>query len=100
LSLPDCLQRFHGEYYVARLSWLLPGFLAHRLLPRVVAEYALHFAVFYVLLGATYFLVKAGLNSSAAILVTLIVGWNPAILTSLSWDYVDGAGIVFLVLTL
>ena len=100
LSLPDYLHRYHDTYYLTRLSWLLPGFIVHRLFAPLTANDVLHFTFFYALLAATYCLVSTGINRSAAILVTLIVGWNPAILLSLSWDYVDGAGIVFLVVTL
>src|SRR5476649_2493873 len=30
LSLPEFLTRFAGTYYGARISWLVPGYLAHR----------------------------------------------------------------------
>ena len=100
LSLPDYLHRFHDTYYLSRLSWLLPGFVAHRMFPPLVANAILHFTFFYGLLVATYALVAVALNRSLAMLVTIVVGWSPVILTSFSWDLVDGPGIVFLVVTL
>src|SRR5215467_1325496 len=54
LSLPAHLQRFGETYYASRLSWIVPGFIAHRLFPPLVAEYVLHLAFFYALLAATY----------------------------------------------
>jgi hypothetical protein len=98
LSLPSHLQRFGTTYYATRLSWLLPGFAAHSILPPLAANYALHLAFFYALLTATYAVVMRALNRSAALIATLLVAWNPAVLLAHSWDYVDGAGSVFLVL--
>jgi hypothetical protein len=100
LSLPSHLHRFPGTYYGTRLTWLLPGFALHSWLPPLVANDVLHLALFYALLFATYGLVASGVNRSAAFLVTLLVAWNPAILRAVGWDYVDGAGILFLVVTM
>jgi hypothetical protein len=100
LSLPDHLRRFPGAYYGSRLSWLVPGYLAHKAFPPLVANYVLHLGFFYVLIAATYTLVKSALNRHAAILVTIVVAWSPVILGALGWDYVDGAGIVFIVVAL
>jgi len=100
LSLPEHLLRFPGYYYGSRLSWLVPCYLAHKAFPPLLANYVLHLGFFYVLLAATYALVKSAVNRHAAILVTIVVAWSPGILGSLGWDYVDGAGIVFIVVAL
>ena len=100
LSLPSHLQRFGQTYYSTRLSWLLPGFAAHSFLPPLAANYALHLTTFYVLLWVTYRFLARGVDRSTAILGTLFVAWNPLILTAIGWDYVDGVGIVFLMITL
>jgi hypothetical protein len=99
LSLPDFLVRFPDTYYAARLSWLLPGYAAHRLFSPLVANYVLHLGFFYALLAATYSL-AAVTNRRTAMFVTAAMAWNPVILAALSWDYVDGAGIVFITATL
>ena len=102
LSLPEYLARFPGTYYGARISWLLPGYLAHRVFSTspIVANYVLHLSFFYALIAGVYLLVASAVNRRAALLVALVVGWNPFTLTALSWDYPDGSGVVFLVLTL
>jgi hypothetical protein len=100
LDLPDFLQRFGHTYYPNRLASLLPGFLLHRLLPPLAASYTLHLGFLYALLFATYRLLASGANRHVAMLGTLLVAWSPSILAAIGWDYVDGAGIVFLVTTL
>jgi hypothetical protein len=96
LSLPEHLHRFPGTYYGSRLSWLAPGFLAHQAFSPLVANYVLHLTFFYALLAATYGLIAAAGHRRAAMFVTMAMAWNPVILAALSWDYIDGAGIVFI----
>ncbi len=100
LSLPRLAQQFPGTYYGSRLSWLLPGYAANQVLPPFAAAYALHIGFFYVLLGSTYALVTSGVNRRTAFLVTQVVAWSSIVLAAVSWDYVDGAGIVFTMVTL
>jgi 4-amino-4-deoxy-L-arabinose transferase-like glycosyltransferase len=66
----------------------------------LVANYTIHLSLFCALLLATYGLVRRGVNRLTALLVALVVAWNPIIVSSVSWDYVDGFGIVFIVTTL
>jgi hypothetical protein len=84
-SLPEHLARFGGTDYGSRLSWILPGFIAHRVLPPLAANYALHLTFLYVLLFVTYRLLANGVNRSAAMLGTLLLGWNPVIQDAQSW---------------
>lgn len=100
VDLPGLMARFPGTYYGSRLSWLLPGHLAHVVFPPLAANYVLHLSFFYALIAGTYLLVGSAVNRRVGFLVALVVAWNPIVLTALSWDYVDGAGIVFVTLTL
>jgi len=99
-SLPDFLERWGDTYYATRLSWLLPGFAVHRLFSPLVANYVLHIAFFYVLLFAVYFIVTSGINRTTAFVVTMLVAWQPELISAMSWDYVDGAVITYFVITL
>jgi hypothetical protein len=99
VSLPDLVARIPDTYYGSRLSWLVPGYLAHRAFPPLAASYVLHLTFLYALLFSIYVAVAAG-RRRAEMLVTAIVAWNPVILAALSWDYPDGAGIVFIAATL
>jgi hypothetical protein len=100
LSLRHQAARFPNTYYGSRLSWVLPGYLAHRTFSPLVANYVLHLAFFYALLFATYGLMCAAGRTRVALIATSIVAWNGVILAAVSWDYVDGAGIVFIMLAL
>jgi hypothetical protein len=100
LSLPEHLARWGGTYYATRLSWILPGFAAHQLFPPVIANDVLHLGFYYVLLFSVYSLVTSGINRTTAIIVTLLVAWNPELLASMSWDYVDGAVITYFAVSL
>lgn len=97
LSLPSFVHRFPGTYYGSRLSVILPGSAAHALFTPSIANYVLHVALLCALLLSTHALVRHGSNRRTAWLVTLVMAWNPVILSSVSWDYVDGFGMVFLV---
>jgi hypothetical protein len=97
LSLPEHLRFMPDTYYGARLSWLIPGYLAHSTFTPLVANYVLHLGFFYALLLATYKLIESAAGTRHALLVTLAVAWNPIVLAAIGWDYVDGAGIVFIV---
>jgi hypothetical protein len=100
LSLPDHLARWGDTYYATRLSWLLPGYAAHQVLPPLVANYVLHFGFFYVLLFSIYALVTSAVHRTAACIATLLVAWSPEVIAAMSWDYVDGAVITYLAVTL
>jgi hypothetical protein len=100
LSFPTHLQMFGETYYATRLAWLLPGFAVHQVFPPLVANYVLHLSFFYILLFAVYHLVSTSINRHAGLIAAMIFGWNPTIVGALSWDYVDGTGIVFIVLSL
>jgi len=100
LSLPTHIRMFGETYYATRLGWLLPGFVVHTAFSPLVANYVLHLSFLYVLLFAIYYVIAHSINRHAAIVATLMFAWNPTILGSLSWDYPDGSGIVFIALSL
>src|SRR5947208_8619597 len=97
LSLPSYMQRFPDTYYGSRLSAILPGFVAQSTFAPLLANYVLHLTLFCVLLLATYGFVRLGSNRATALLAAFVMAWNPVILSAVSWDYVDGFGIAFLV---
>jgi hypothetical protein len=100
ISLPSHLRRFGETYYATRLPWLLPGFLTQYLFSPLTGNYVLHLSFFGTLLFATYRLVSRGVDRSAGFIAAVLVAGSPSILAALSWDYVDGPGIVFLVIAL
>ena len=98
VNLPYILTNFSQTYYVGRLSWILPGYLAHSLLPPVAAVVCLHLAVFYAATLGCYFSLKTTVGRMPALVVSLILGAYQPFLDAVGWDYVDGAGVAYFLL--
>jgi hypothetical protein len=91
---------FPGTYYGSRLSWILPGYILNKLLSPLAANYVLHLSVYYLALLSIFSLLKTATNRQSALLGALLFGFYPYSWMALGWDYVDGAGIAFFLLTL
>lgn len=100
LNLPQHLRVFPDVYYGTRLPWILPGYLAHWLFPPVVATYLLHVGFSWIALISLYSILKSTINRRAALLASLLVGSYPFFLSAYGWDYVDGAGVSYLLLAM
>lgn len=98
VNLPYNLTNFSDTYYVGRLSWILPGYLAHALLPPVAATVCLHLAVFYAASLGCYFCLRATVGRRPAVAVSLILGAYQPFIDAVGWDYVDGAGLAYFLL--
>lgn len=99
LDLRTHLRIFPATYYGSRLSWILPGHLAYKVLPPRIAAYALHFGVYYVSIFSLYFTLKHAVGRRAALITATLMGGYCFFLWSAGWDYVDGAGIMYFLLT-
>jgi hypothetical protein len=100
LDLPQYLHLFPKEYFGARLPWLLPGYLAHKLFSPVAATYILHVAFYSAAVISLYLVLKYTLEKRAALLTAFLMGCHFYFLESFGSDYIDGAGITYLLLTL
>jgi hypothetical protein len=102
LHLPEFLSsRFADTYYAARMPWNALGYLAHRLLDTEQALYALRIFVFYVAAFSLYSAVSTIFaDRSAAFAATMLFGTNTWFLAAIGWDYVDGAYVACLLLSL
>jgi len=98
VNLPYNLTNFSQTYYVGRLSWILPGYLAHALLKPVAAAVCLHLAVFYAATLGCYFCLRTTVGRRPALAVSLMLGAYQPFLDAVGWDYVDGAGIAYFLL--
>jgi len=87
-----------NHYYGSRLSWLLPGFLAHRFLNPESASVALHLGVYYVAVFSLYFTLKRTAGQRGALTGALLLAGYAFFLNAAGWDYVDGAGIAYCLL--
>src|SRR5262249_9363067 len=100
LDLPGHLRAFPDHYISTRLPALVPGWLAHALLPTAVANLALHLAVYYVAVFSLYWALKPVAGWRAALLAGGILGGSPFFLTAVGTDYIDGYANAYLLLAL
>jgi hypothetical protein len=101
LNLPSYLQIYTSDifYYITRLSWVLPGFLAYQTLPPLVANVVLRLFLFYATTFSVYGALTA-VHHRAALLASLVMSNYSYFLLATGWDYVDGAGIAYFSLTI
>ena len=99
IRLKQYLIAFPEAYYGSRLSWILPGCLAYSLFPPLVANYILHLGFYYLATLSLYFILKPSVGRRAAFLTSASMGCYSFFLLAIGWDYVDGAGITYFLLT-
>lgn len=100
LNLKNYLHIFSSLYYGTRLPWIFPGYLVFNIFPPLIANYLLHLGVYYTSLLSLYIILKNLFNSRTALVTSLLMGSHIYFLNSIGWDYVDGAGNAYLLLTL
>jgi hypothetical protein len=97
VHFPEHLERFAGTYYVTRLPHILPGALAYALFEPPFGSYALRLFYWYLSVFSLYGIVRAtGGTPLAALLASVILGTSVYFLWAIGWDYVDGAGVSFM----
>ncbi|HWM89759.1 MAG TPA: hypothetical protein VN493_03230 [Thermoanaerobaculia bacterium] len=94
------LRQFPEHYYASRLAVILPGFALHHLLPTLLANLALHLALYWAALLSFYFVVTRMFGSRVALLAGLALGCHPYFLREIGWNYVDGFGIAYFLVAL
>jgi 4-amino-4-deoxy-L-arabinose transferase-like glycosyltransferase len=100
LRFDQYLKAFSGTYYTSRLGWILPGHIIYKLFPPLVANYVLHILFYYVATLALYLILRYTINRRAALFTSLLMGCYSYFLLAIGWNYVDGAGITYYLLTL
>lgn len=87
-------------YYDDRLTWILPGYLAYRIFPPLIANYVLHFGIYYTAILSLYATLTITIHRRVALLTSLLMGSYSYFLIAVGWDYIDGAGLAYFSLTL
>lgn len=100
LDLPGYLHIFSDTYYATRLSWILPGFYLYQIFSPVVANYLLHLLAYYASTIPLYLLLKLTLSRRLGLTAAVLMGCYPPFLNAVGWDYPDGAGIAYFLLTM
>lgn len=91
---------FHSTYYASRLAWVVPGRIAHALLPPVPAFFLLHVTFFFAGAGALYATLRSFFGRRIALLGYLALIGNLSFYLAHANDYPDGAVIGYLLLAL
>lgn len=91
---------FPHLYFGSRLTWVLPGYLLHRIFEVVTAECILHGGVYLLATVSIYWLLSQAIGRKSALLTAILFGSQPAILLATSWDYVDGVGCAYMLAAL
>ncbi len=94
------ISAFAGTYYGTRLPWILPGYVCYKIFPPLIANYVLHFSFYYIAIFSLFFTIKLIFGKRAALTSAILLGCYPFFLGAIGWDYVDGAGIAYFLLTL
>lgn len=91
---------FPGTYYGSRLPWILPGALIRTVLPSIPANYFLHLTVFFTAVFSVYWILKTAFEARVAVLSAILLASYPYFWAAIGWDYVDGVGIAYYLLTM
>jgi hypothetical protein len=91
---------FFGTYYGSRLSWLLPGWAVHALLPPLAASAVLHLLVHSVAMLGLFTALRVSVGLRPAFLTALLFTTHPWLWMSTGWDNPDGAGLAYCALAL
>jgi len=101
MDLKQHLNIFPDLYYGTRLPWLLLGGLIHGLLPPEAASYTLRLTLLYAACFALFVTIRLLFqNNLAATVGAMLVAVYTPLLSSVGWDYVDGFGVVLMLVTI
>jgi len=89
---------YPGYYYGSRLSWILPGYLAHWILPPLFANAMLHLGVHTVATASLFRILRSTAGVRAAFLTAILFSVHPWFWCATGWDHVTGAAIAYLLL--
>lgn len=89
---------FPGLYYGSRLSWILPGYVAHWILPPLVANAVLHLGTHTVATASLFRVLRSTAGARAAFLTAILFSAHPWFWSATGMDHVTGAAIAYLLL--
>jgi hypothetical protein len=98
-NLPRHLTIFDGTYYGTRLTTLLPGYVAYRWLPPLLANYVLHVGLYYACVVSLYLILARTVSPRVGLLGAVCLGCQYFFLRAIGWDYIDGFGIAYFLLS-
>jgi hypothetical protein len=100
LHLHQHLQEFGNTYYSTRLAWIFPGYFVHAHLSPLAANIVLRLYLYLMSVLSVFYLIRRSYGLRCALVSCLALACYPEFLMSIGWDYVDGAGIAYILLCL
>ncbi|MEA2936463.1 MAG: hypothetical protein QOD74_3109 [Variibacter sp.] len=94
------VDRFGATYYANRVSWIAPAQIANFLFGEHLGYFALRYVFLTAATGAAYTLVRSFYATPVAMFMAAWVSFNPWLVRSLAWDYVDGGAVTYLLVAL
>jgi hypothetical protein len=91
---------FSGNAYGTHLSWILPGAALHTLFAPVTATFFLHLGVHTLATMSLFLTLKWVAGARRAFVATMVFSANPWLWAATGWDYVDGIGIAYCLVTM
>jgi hypothetical protein len=98
-NLAAIKELFPWAYYPTRLSLILPGYLAYQLFPTLTANYVLHLLVWLAAVTGLYIVVNHVAGRRSALVAATVFGFFPYVWRAVGWDYPDGIGNAYYLLT-
>jgi hypothetical protein len=91
---------FIGNPHGAHLSWILPGAALHHYFAPVTATCLLHLGVQTLATVSLFLTLKWLAGARRAFVAAMVFSVNPWLWAATGWDYVDGIGIAYSLLTI
>ncbi len=91
---------FPAAYYPSRLSLVLPGYVVHHVFSPVIANYVLHLLIWLAAVAGLYVVVKQVAGRRSAMVAATVFGFCPYVWRAVGWDYPDGIGNAYYLLTM
>jgi hypothetical protein len=89
---------FPNYYYGSRLTWILPGYVLHKLLPALGANAILHLGVHSIAALSMFTMLRRTIGLRSAYLTAMIFSFHPWFWAATGWDHVNGGAIAYYLL--
>jgi hypothetical protein len=91
---------FPGNSFGGHLSWILPGAAVHKLFAPLAANCILHLGVHTLASVSLFLTLQWVVGARRAFAASMLFSLNPWFTFATAWDYVDGIGIAYCLLTM
>jgi hypothetical protein len=91
---------YRGNPHGTHLSWILPGAALHHFFAPVAATCLLHLGVHTLATVSLFLTLKWIAGARRAFVASMVFSVNPWLWAATGWDYVDGIGIAYSLLTI